>query len=69
MPEMDGLTFLRELQKKPQYEHIPKIILSVSIGSKSEAMELGAAIFVTKPFGVSEVLIAIAGVLALQPSV
>ena len=64
MPEMDGVTFLQELQKKPQYTHIPIIILSVSTDRKSEAMELGAAIFVSKPFEVRELLIAIDGVLA-----
>ena len=64
MPEMDGLTFIEELQKKPQYQHIPIIVLSAKTSSKTEAMELGAAIFVSKPFEVRELLIAIDGVLA-----
>jgi CheY-like chemotaxis protein len=66
MPEMDGITFMGELRQKPQYQHIPIIVLSARTGSKSEALDAGAALFIMKPFAVTEILIGIAGVLATR---
>lgn len=50
MPEMDGLSMLRELRKKAGGEKIPVIILSTVNDEKSvsEAMQLGVSDFLEK---------------------
>ena len=50
MPEMDGLTMLRELRKKKGGENIPVIILSTVNDEKSvsEALQLGVSDFLEK---------------------
>jgi CheY-like chemotaxis protein len=50
MPKMDGFTFIQELHKKPQYQQIPFIIESANPNHKTEAVELGAAFFLTLPY-------------------
>ena len=55
MPEMDGITFCREVRKQSQ---VPIIVLSVrgSEREKVEALDAGADDYVTKPFGIDELL-------------
>lgn len=55
MPEMDGLTFCRQLRMKSD---IPIIVLSVKWEEqvKVDALDAGADDFVTKPFGMNELL-------------
>lgn len=50
MPEMDGLTMLRELRKNKSTEKIPVIILSTVNDEKSvsEAVQLGVSDFMEK---------------------
>ena len=52
MPEMDGLTFVKELKKSDVYKDIP-IIMITTEGGKSEVVEAlkqGVNNYVVKPF-------------------
>lgn len=55
MPEMDGLTFCRRLREE---SNVPVIVLSVrwEEGIKVEALDAGADDYVTKPFGMDELI-------------
>src|SRR4029077_19827954 len=55
MPEMDGLELCRQLRSKSQ---IPIIVLSVKGEEKIkvQALDAGADDYVTKPFGIEELL-------------
>ncbi len=55
MPEMDGLTFCRQLRLK---SNVPIIVLSVNWNerAKVEALDAGADDYITKPFGMDELL-------------
>lgn len=52
MPEMDGLTFIRELRKSPEHRAIPVLFVSTesSEAVKQQAKAAGATGWVTKPF-------------------
>ena len=51
MPAMDGLAFLRELRKLPQYERTPVIVLTsdVSANRIREMRDAGASAWLEKP--------------------
>ena len=55
MPEMDGIEFCREIRKLSQ---LPIIVLSVrgDERTKVKALDAGADDYVTKPFGIDELL-------------
>src|SRR5688572_9916499 len=55
MPEMDGIAVCREIRK---YSQVPIIVLSVRGDEKTkvEALDAGADDYVTKPFGIDELL-------------
>lgn len=55
MPEMDGLEFCKEIRKLSQ---VPLIVLSVrgDERTKVKALDAGADDYVTKPFGIDELL-------------
>lgn len=55
MPEMDGIEFCREIRK---ISAVPIIVLSVKgeERTKVEALDAGADDYVTKPFGIDELL-------------
>jgi two-component system KDP operon response regulator KdpE len=55
MPEMDGLQFCREIRKLSQ---LPLIVLSVrgDERTKVKALDAGADDYVTKPFGIDELM-------------
>lgn len=55
MPEMDGIEFCREIRK---VSRLPIIVLSVrgEERTKVEALDAGADDYVTKPFGIDELL-------------
>lgn len=55
MPEMDGIAFCREVRK---VSSLPIIVLSVrgEERTKVEALDAGADDYVTKPFGIDELL-------------
>ena len=52
MPEMDGITFCRNLKKDIEISHIPVILLTARTASlfKIEGLKTGADDYITKPF-------------------
>lgn len=67
MPEMDGLALCREIRKSSD---IPIIVLSVKgeERTKVEALDAGADDYVTKPFGIDELLARVRASLRRAPS-
>ena len=55
MPDGDGMDFLRDLRG---WSKVPVIVLSARVGEqdKIEALDAGADDYLTKPFGVGELL-------------
>lgn len=58
MPEVDGLTALRQLKQDSETAPIPVIMLTARghVLTRQEAGEFGAAQFLTKPFSPSQLL-------------
>jgi two-component system, chemotaxis family, chemotaxis protein CheY len=58
MPRMDGLTFIREVRKRPDAQGVPIVFLSTeSEGAlKDGAREAGATGWMTKPFDQAKLL-------------
>jgi two-component system chemotaxis response regulator CheY len=52
MPEMDGLSFIRELRQRPRYRLTPILVLTTEGGEpmKRRGREAGATGWVVKPF-------------------
>lgn len=67
MPEMDGIELCREIRK---ISRIPIIILSVKGEEKTkvEALDAGADDYVTKPFGIDELLARVRAALRRVPA-
>jgi CheY-like chemotaxis protein len=61
MPEMDGITLLRQLKGDERYAHIPIIMLTASgqDEDRMDAEEAGADEFLTKPIGSTDLLNAV----------
>ena len=66
MPEMDGIEFCRAIRKESQ---LPIIVLSVrgEEGTKVAALDAGADDYVTKPFGMDELLARVRAALRRSP--
>ena len=62
MPNMDGLTFVKELKAKPEYRFTPVIMLTTEAGEDKKAMgqAAGAKAWVVKPFKPDQILGAVA---------
>lgn len=62
MPQMDGLTMIRELRKQPTYAGVPILFLTTEndAAMKQKARAAGATGWVTKPFA-SDQLVKIVG--------
>jgi CheY-like chemotaxis protein len=58
MPEMDGWEFLQRLRARPQTAATPVIVCSV-INDPELAYSLGASLFLPKPIGRDDVLVAL----------
>lgn len=58
MPQMDGYSVLRELQKSPKTKKIPVIVLTSEKSAEVESLRLGAADFISKPYEAPEVILA-----------
>jgi len=58
MPNMDGLTLIRELRALPSYKGVPIIFLTTEsdAGKKAEAKNAGATAWIVKPFQESQLL-------------
>jgi signal transduction histidine kinase/ligand-binding sensor domain-containing protein/DNA-binding response OmpR family regulator len=56
MPEMDGIELVRNVKTNPAYSYIPVILLSAKVGvdSKIEGLELGADVYMEKPFSMTQ---------------
>ena len=65
LPKIDGMTILRELKDNVEYKSIPVIILTAKSLEldKVKGLESGADDFITKPFGVLELLARVKAVL------
>jgi two-component system KDP operon response regulator KdpE len=66
MPEMDGIEFCRQVRK---VSSVPIIVLSVrgEERTKVEALDAGADDYVTKPFGIDELLARVRAALRRKP--
>lgn len=56
MPEVDGLSFIRQLRSTPLNSRIPTIVVSalVMARERAEAAQAGADAFVAKPFSINQ---------------
>lgn len=66
MPNMDGLTMIRELRKNPAHVGIPILFLTTEsdAGVKQQAKSAGATGWVTKPFAPEQLMKVVEKVLA-----
>jgi two-component system chemotaxis response regulator CheY len=62
MPNMDGITFVKNLKMLPAYRFTPVIMLTTESqdGKKQEGQAAGAKAWVVKPFQPSQMLAAVA---------
>ena len=61
MPNMDGFEVLRRMKADERMKNIPVIVLTAEKSAELEALQLGAADFITKPFDVHEIILARVG--------
>jgi len=54
MPEMDGITFVRQLRANPQWNNIFCIAMSGAKHEAKLALEAGADHYLVKPFSIHE---------------
>ncbi len=61
MPRMDGITFVKELKKRPEYKFTPVIMLTTESGDdmKTAGREAGVKAWVVKPFKPEQMLTAV----------
>ncbi len=61
MPNMDGLTFVKEAKQKPEYKFTPVIMLTTEAGEnkKQEGQAAGAKAWMVKPFQPAQMLAAV----------
>jgi two-component system chemotaxis response regulator CheY len=64
MPEMDGLTLVRQLRGMPGYKHTPLLVLTTegTTERKMEGREAGATGWIVKPFNPDKLLATVAKV-------
>lgn len=65
MPKMDGLQLLASLKASPQWRSIPVVMITTEGGEAkvAEAVKLGAAGYVRKPFTADQIKEKLAGIL------
>ena len=65
MPKMDGLQLLASLKASPQWHHIPVVMITTEGGETkvAEAVRLGAAGYVRKPFTADQIKEKLVGIL------
>jgi len=58
MPEMDGITFIRELRGKADYKFVPIVMLTTESqeAKKQEGRAVGASGWIVKPFSPSQLM-------------
>ena len=72
MPEVDGLSAMRELKQDDKTKNIPVIIMTANPHfhlSQMESQWAGAAVFLTKPFGPASLVSAAQRVVPVPPPV
>jgi CheY-like chemotaxis protein len=65
MPEVDGLTFVRQVRSGPTQARIPIIIVSAGVSHREQAaaMQAGADQFLPKPFSIVDLRAAVGSLL------
>jgi two-component system, chemotaxis family, chemotaxis protein CheY len=65
MPKMDGLQMLAALKNSPELRNIPVVMITTEGGEAkvAEAVKLGAAGYVRKPFTADQIMEKLAGIL------
>ena len=58
MPLMDGFTLIKEIKNNNEFKNIPIIVITGDKNSELEALTLGAVDFITKPFDLTEIIMA-----------
>ena len=68
MPEMDGLSLIRELRANPHTKHIPIVMLTAKshVQDRIDARQAGAEIYLSKPFSPRELRSAVSQLLEQQ---
>ncbi|HZR17816.1 MAG TPA: response regulator [Verrucomicrobiae bacterium] len=69
MPEMDGLSAIRELKRDDKTKLIPVIVMTANPQyhlSQMESQWAGAAVFLTKPFGPASLVAAVQRVVPIR---
>jgi len=68
MPRMDGADFCRQIRRNPLTSHIPFLMLTAKADNKSktEGMNVGADIYIEKPFSVEYLEACIANILQMR---
>lgn len=64
MPEMDGDEVLKRLKADPATAHIPVLIISSEVRRAEDCLQLGAELFLAKPFRADELLTLVENALA-----
>ncbi len=61
MPVMDGITFVKEVKKRPEYRFLPVMMLTTESreSRKEEGQRAGAKAWVVKPFRPDQILNAV----------
>lgn len=49
MPQMDGITLIKEIRKNPYLKRLPIIMLTTDTKEEQKALESGANMYLTKP--------------------
>ncbi|MCP9456423.1 MAG: response regulator [Nitrospira sp.] len=67
MPEMDGITLIKELRKTPDFRYTPILMLTTesAIEKKMQGKEAGATGWIVKPFNPDVLLKTIAKILPI----
>jgi two-component system chemotaxis response regulator CheY len=71
MPKMDGLQLLASLKSSPQWQSIPVVMITTEGGETkvAEAVKLGAAGYVRKPFTADQIKEKLVGILEPAPTI
>lgn len=67
MPNLDGISFVREMKKQPAYRFVPVIMLTTEGNEekKKAGQEAGARAWVVKPFQPQQMLAAVSRLLMI----
>ena len=70
MPKMDGLQLLASIKASPQWRNIPVVMITTEGGETkvAEAVRLGAAGYVRKPFTADQIKEKLVGILEPAPT-